>query len=158
MNPNTAMEYLAYHKLRKVELTHDLNGFYLLQYSLLNVYLAQKSCVVTMDKLPVGLFHHAISQSGSAINSWALDENPRKKAFILGEVLGCRTNDSKKLVEFLRTVSVRRLVENMVKIKEKEVKSCLCYVALQKQMTCDSKVIIPQSKEKYYLIIEEIST
>jgi carboxylesterase type B len=95
-----------------------------------------------MHKLPVGLFHHAISQSGSAINSWALDESPRKKVFILGEVLGCRTNDSNKLVEFLRTVSVRRLVESTVKIKEKEVKSCLCYVALQKQMSCDSKVIL----------------
>jgi carboxylesterase type B len=95
-----------------------------------------------MHKLPAGLFHHAISQSGSAINSWALDESPRKKAFVLGEVLGCRTNDSNKLVEFLRTVPVRRLVESMVKIKATEVRACLVYVALQNQMTCHSKVIL----------------
>jgi hypothetical protein len=37
INPNTVMEYLAYHKLRKAEPTHVLNCFYLLQYSLLNV-------------------------------------------------------------------------------------------------------------------------
>jgi carboxylesterase type B len=81
--------------------------------------------VVTVHKLPAGLFHHAILQSGSAINPWALDENPRDKAFIIGEVLGCRTNDSNKLAEFLRTVSVRRLVESTDKLKAKEVKSCM---------------------------------
>lgn len=89
--------------------------------------------MVTIHELPAGLFHHAISQSGSAINPWALDENPRQKAFILGEVLGCRTNDSNKLVDFLRTVSVRRLVESMDKLKAKEVKPCLvmsCHVML----------------------------
>jgi hypothetical protein len=37
MNSNTTMKYLAYHKLSKVEPTHDLNCFYLLQYSVLNV-------------------------------------------------------------------------------------------------------------------------
>jgi len=71
------------------------------------------------------LFHHAITHSGSAINPWAFDENPRKKAFTLGEVLGCRTNDSNELVEFLRTVAVQRLIEGMDKMKTREVKSCL---------------------------------
>jgi carboxylesterase type B len=78
--------------------------------------------MVTTHEFSAGLFHHAISQSGSAINAWALDENPRTKTFLLGEVLGCRTNDSNKLVDFLRTVSVRRLVESMDKLKAKEVK------------------------------------
>jgi carboxylesterase type B len=77
-------------------------------------------------ELSAGLFHHAISQSGSAINPWAFDENPRKKAFTLGEVLGCRTNDSNKLVEFLRSVSVQRLVESQDKVKAREVKSWFC--------------------------------
>jgi hypothetical protein len=57
------------------------------------------------------------------MNPWAFDENPRKKAFTLGEVLGCRTNDSNKLVEYLRSVSVRRLVESLDKVKAREVKS-----------------------------------
>ncbi|PNF42094.1 hypothetical protein B7P43_G10291 [Cryptotermes secundus] len=73
-----------------------------------------------LSPMSEGLFHHAISQSGSAINSWALDESPRKKAFLLGEVLGCRTNDSNRLMDFLRTVPVRRLVEGVIKIKAME--------------------------------------
>lgn len=75
-----------------------------------------------LSPMSEGLFHHAISQSGSAINPWAFDEHPRKKAFTLGEVLGCKTNDSNKLVEFLRTVSVQRLVEGLNKMKAREVK------------------------------------
>ena len=77
------------------------------------------------ETLSAGLFHHAICQSGSAVNPWAFDENPQEKAFTLGEVLGCRTNDSNKLVEFLRTVSVQRLVEGLDKMKAREVKQCL---------------------------------
>jgi carboxylesterase type B len=117
-----------------------------------------------MHELPTGLFHHAISQSGSAINPWALDEKPREKAFILGEVLGCRTNDSNKLVEFLRMVSVRRLVESMDKMKAKEVKSCLYMSNLQKQTTCESKIMLtslplsPPSQEKGDRINEIRST
>jgi carboxylesterase type B len=88
------------------------------------------------ETLSAGLFHHAITQSGSAINPWALDENPRKKAFTLGEVLGCRTNDSNKLVEFLRTVAVQRLIEGMDKMKTREVKSCLMWKGIwHKQAT-----------------------
>ena len=59
--------------------------------------------------------------SGVVLTPWALIEDPRDKAFRLGEVLGCKTTDSKKLVEFLRTVPARKLVENVEKAQTPQV-------------------------------------
>ena len=59
--------------------------------------------------------------SGVVLNPWALVEEPRERAFRLGAVLGCKTTDSKKLVEYLRTVPARRLVEDTVKAQTAEV-------------------------------------
>lgn len=58
-----------------------------------------------------GLYHRAISQSGSALNPWAFAESPKKRAFKLGEVLGFETNNTQKLLDFLRTVPVRKLID-----------------------------------------------
>lgn len=74
-----------------------------------------------LSAMSEGLFHHAISQSGSAMNSWAMDEDPQRLAFHLGEVLGCRTNDSVILAEFLRATPIRRIMEALDKVKQKEV-------------------------------------
>jgi len=68
-----------------------------------------------------GLFHQAIAMSGAVLNPWALVEEPRDKAFRLGAVLGCTTTDSRELVEFLRTVPARQLVEDAVKAQTAEV-------------------------------------
>lgn len=62
--------------------------------------------------------------SGAVLNPWALVEEPRERAFRLGAVLGCKTTDSKELVEFLRTVPARRLVEDTVKAQTAEVSPC----------------------------------
>lgn len=64
-----------------------------------------------LSPLAVGLFHRAISESGSALNSWALSERPRERAFRLGRVLGFDTNSTADLVAFLRKVPARKLVE-----------------------------------------------
>jgi len=48
--------------------------------------------------------------SGTVLNPWALIQEPRDKAFRLGAELGCKTTDSRELVEFLRTVPARDLV------------------------------------------------
>jgi acetylcholinesterase len=45
-----------------------------------------------------GLFHRAIAQSGVALNPWAMTSKPKKRAFMLGEVLGYETNDTAKLI------------------------------------------------------------
>lgn len=64
-----------------------------------------------LSEMARGLFHRAISQSGSALNPWAFAEQPKRRAFKLAQVLGFTTNSTKELVEFLRTVPVRKLID-----------------------------------------------
>jgi hypothetical protein len=63
------------------------------------------------------LFSRAIAQSGCALNPWAFNtrSEARRKAFRFGEALGCKTNDSKELAEFLNTVPAQQLVEGVSK-------------------------------------------
>ena len=56
------------------------------------------------------MFKNAILQSGSALNPWALEYNPKEKAFKLGEALGIKTSDTKELVAKLKEFSVQEIV------------------------------------------------
>ncbi|PNF42151.1 Esterase E4 [Cryptotermes secundus] len=76
-----------------------------------------------LSPLSAGLFHRAIAMSGVVLNPWALVEEPRERAFRLGAALGCKTTNSKELVEFLRSVPVRQLVEDVDKAKTPEEKA-----------------------------------
>jgi carboxylesterase type B len=69
------------------------------------------------------LFHRAIAQSGSALCPWVAEDPAvaRTKAFRLGEVLGCKTSDSKKLVEFLMKVPAQQLTEMTEEVLTDEV-------------------------------------
>lgn len=62
-----------------------------------------------------GLFHRAISQSGSTLNPWTRSQSPRDRAFRLGEVLGYQTNSTKELLEFLKRIPPRMLVDSSLK-------------------------------------------
>ena len=64
-----------------------------------------------------------ISQSGVAISPWAYCDPAvsRKKAFKLGETLGCKTESSKELVKFLRNVPVKDLLEGVEELLGEEV-------------------------------------
>jgi hypothetical protein len=66
--------------------------------------------------------------SGVVLNPWALVEEPRERAFRLGAALGCKTTNSKELVEFLRSVPVRQLVEDVDKAKTSEVRRERYYI------------------------------
>lgn len=57
-----------------------------------------------------GYFDKAIQQSGSATDEWAFNYNPRKAAFELGESLGIHTTNSKDLMDGLRLVNSRVIV------------------------------------------------
>lgn len=63
-----------------------------------------------MSKAATGLFHKGISQSGAATNAWSRAENPRERAFKLGELLGCHASDDLALLNFLKGVSPEELV------------------------------------------------
>jgi hypothetical protein len=49
-------------------------------------------------------------QSGSALNSFAIEYNPKAMAFKLGEVLGIKDTDTKQLVAKLLEYSNQELV------------------------------------------------
>lgn len=49
------------------------------------------------------LFNRGMSVSGTALNSWSLQENASIRAKSLGRALGCPTNTSKILIKCLKT-------------------------------------------------------
>ncbi|CAG2057130.1 unnamed protein product [Timema podura] len=75
-----------------------------------------------LSPMSKGLFHRAIAQSGSVLNPWAFIESSRTRAFRLGELLGCKTDDAEELVRFLRSVPAKSIVEaqeNILTLEEK---------------------------------------
>nr|CAD7261329.1 unnamed protein product [Timema shepardi] len=60
---------------------------------------------------PTGLFHRAISESGSALNPWAYANHTQERAFRLGSYLGHETEDTQDLLDFLRTLPENNLVK-----------------------------------------------
>uniref|UniRef100_A0AAG5CWM5 Carboxylic ester hydrolase n=1 Tax=Anopheles atroparvus TaxID=41427 RepID=A0AAG5CWM5_ANOAO len=65
---------------------------------------------LTLSPLTAGLFQRAITHSGSALNSWALQTNPRKYADRLAVAFGLPTADTAGLVAGLKQVPYRDLV------------------------------------------------
>lgn len=72
-----------------------------------------------LSPLSKGLFNRGISQSGSALNSWILQENAREKAVRLAELLGCGTETSEHIATCLLQRSGRQIVNA---VKEFQVK------------------------------------
>lgn len=56
-----------------------------------------------------GLFQKAITQSGSCLCPWAMQDRPLEMAFRLGKALKFETDDIQKLLDFLQTVPVEDL-------------------------------------------------
>lgn len=69
----------------------------------------------------LGLFQRAIAHSGSALNPWVVTKCARERAFQLGEILGCKTDNDQLLIDFLRTVPARELLKNSTKVLSREV-------------------------------------
>lgn len=63
-----------------------------------------------VSPLSRGLFQRAIPMSGVPCCDWALPFEPRRRAFLLGKQLGLETDDPNKLLEFLQSVPVEKLV------------------------------------------------
>ncbi|KAK7790412.1 hypothetical protein R5R35_013505 [Gryllus longicercus] len=67
-----------------------------------------------------GLFHKAIMQSGCALNPWATATKPRELAFALAKDLGCYATSSEDVLNFLRNISARQLIDTYDKIKKQQ--------------------------------------
>ncbi|KAL2721606.1 esterase FE4-like, partial [Vespula maculifrons] len=63
-----------------------------------------------LSPMSEGLFNNVIEQSGSILNPWALQYQPKEMAFKLGETLGIRTQDTGELVNKLAEFSGKDLV------------------------------------------------
>uniref|UniRef100_A0A1B6HYT8 Carboxylic ester hydrolase n=1 Tax=Homalodisca liturata TaxID=320908 RepID=A0A1B6HYT8_9HEMI len=77
-----------------------------------------------LSPLSKGLFHKAILQSGTTLCQWAFQPKPRDKALLLARELGCDSQDSDTILEFLMGVPAIDLVkaEDMVVLRtEKEI-------------------------------------
>lgn len=64
-----------------------------------------------MSPMSDGLFNQVISQSGSAVNTWAISYDARDVAFKLGEKLDIKTTDSAELVARLAEFSPKELID-----------------------------------------------
>nr|CAH0110476.1 unnamed protein product [Daphnia galeata] len=56
-----------------------------------------------------GLFHRAIAQSGSSLNSWALEKSVGSYTQKLGRYFNCQHSNSSELLTCLRKVSARKM-------------------------------------------------
>ncbi|KAK2584313.1 hypothetical protein KPH14_006704 [Odynerus spinipes] len=72
---------------------------------------------LTISPMADGLFHKAISQSGVSINPWASIEEPRRFGYQLAANLGFKSFDPKAIVDFLRTVDAKKLVEQQGRLR-----------------------------------------
>lgn len=64
-----------------------------------------------LSPMSKGLFHRAIAQSGSCLNSWAFTNSSRRMAFRLGEKLGIKTENPQELLNHLRSVDTKDLTK-----------------------------------------------
>lgn len=62
-----------------------------------------------LSPMSKGLFHRVIAQSGTCIHDWAIGRDSKQRAFRAGKVLGKETKDTKKLLDFLRSVKPIKL-------------------------------------------------
>lgn len=68
--------------------------------------------LLMLSPMSKGLFHRAISQSGSALNPWSMSASSTERAFRLAANLGyVGANDTEDFLEFLRRVPPMKLVE-----------------------------------------------
>ncbi|KAG8331976.1 hypothetical protein J6590_029579 [Homalodisca vitripennis] len=77
-----------------------------------------------------GLFHKAIMQSGSPMNSLLIQDNPRSQATKLAKTLGCTSDDPDTVLQFLQSVPADDIVaatKTMSKEKEAVKKVTLIF-------------------------------
>ncbi|KAJ8881675.1 hypothetical protein PR048_018161 [Dryococelus australis] len=69
-----------------------------------------------LSPLSKGLFHKAISESGSARNPWAFVKDTEERAYRLGTILGQKAQNGVALLQHLRSVSVSELASGITKV------------------------------------------
>ncbi len=71
-----------------------------------------------LSPMAKGLFHKAVSQSGSALGLWAFQPNPKENAQKLAKYAGCSSiESSKEIVKCLRSLTTDELAMAQIKYK-----------------------------------------
>ena len=68
--------------------------------------------ILVLSPLTRGLFHHAISQSGSAIAGWGISNKKRGRAEQLAGRVNCSTEDVGKMVDCLRDQPFEKIIQS----------------------------------------------
>ncbi|XP_052738588.1 juvenile hormone esterase-like [Bicyclus anynana] len=69
------------------------------------------SCTLhAMSPMSEGLFHRIIPMSGVAISQFSLEFEPKRRAFVLGKILGFETTNTTALLEYLQNATVDQLL------------------------------------------------
>lgn len=93
---------------------------------------AKSSCSrkLTIKKTLSGLFHAAISQSSTALAVWAKPKNELQKMVLQNQALlvGCHLGNNKALIECLRKVDAKTLVDSGDKFKVSSLKFVVKYL------------------------------
>lgn len=63
-----------------------------------------------ISSLSKGYFKRAISMSGSPYNDWSIPYQPARRAFVVGQMLGCETRNPSELLKFLQEIPYEKLV------------------------------------------------
>lgn len=57
-----------------------------------------------------GLFHRAISESGTGTHFWVINHHPRSQALRLGAQVGCPTHDTKQMIQCMKRLEASEIV------------------------------------------------
>lgn len=76
----------------------------------------------TLSPLSKGLFHRVIAQSGTCLSNWAIADEPKARAFRIAKALGKDIQDTKELLEFLRSVPAVDLIKMTFKTATEDEK------------------------------------
>jgi len=83
-----------------------------------------------------GLFHRAISQSGTIFNQWALREYPVKQAYRFGNRLNCSTTSVEDLTLCLMLIDPARIAESQKEAGVRKETACPLTILDKIQLSC----------------------
>ncbi|XP_014204328.1 venom carboxylesterase-6-like [Copidosoma floridanum] len=72
-----------------------------------------------LSPMSAGLFRHGISFSGTALGRWAYNHDTSETARILARALNCPTNDSRDMVQCLKTISATDMAKTVQRLLSK---------------------------------------
>ncbi|KAI8442412.1 hypothetical protein MSG28_005926 [Choristoneura fumiferana] len=74
-----------------------------------------------LSPMSAGIFHKAITQSGSSLNAWAHQANPEYNAKLIAKAMGYETEDPYELYKIFKNKSLEELTEVKLPLDKKKI-------------------------------------